>query len=65
MSFRIVGIDNLNRENVSEFYSGSYSITTREYAQQLADSKNKKAGPDASTWYVVRPADQPLYIWEP
>lgn len=61
---KVVGKDNFDRETVSDFLKAEG--LTAEEAQAMCDELN--AGPedhDRSTWFVVKPDDYKLYVWEP
>jgi ribosomal silencing factor RsfS len=61
--FKVVAIDNYNRENVSDSLVVSY-VRVEENAQAIADVLNKDAGAEPSRWHVVYPYDKPLYKFE-
>lgn len=60
--FKVVGIDNFARENVSDFLIAEG--LTKTAAEDMCAEMNKDACDFTNTWYVVRPQNHKLYVFE-
>ena len=60
---KIIGLDNLDRENVSE--SVLCENINEHYAKLIAEWINEREGANSSRFYVVKPDDYKPYIYEP
>lgn len=60
---KIIGTDNFNRDNISEFILEE--DLTEEEAKKKCEELNSKERVDSQTFYVVKPDDYDIYKWEP
>lgn len=60
---KIIIVDNYGRDNISDrLHSEGH---TEDEAIALATDFNARAGELSSSYYVVKPDDYKLYVWEP
>lgn len=61
--FNVVAVDNYARETVDDVLV--CNVASEASAKTIADLINADAGPNPQRWCEARPADKPLYRFEP
>lgn len=63
--YKVIGVDNLDRESVSDLRMPQHEKLTKAEAERIADELNSKDTEFAFWYYKAVPQSQPLYTYDP